>query len=279
MKPTFSIIIPTLNEEKFLPNLLQSIVAQRYRDYEVIIADGNSQDTTVQVANSFVEQLSSLKVVVLERCSLPWQRNQGAQHASGKYYLFIDADTVLLPYALERLADWIGSKRKISHFTPWFAVDGDSTQDALLTLIINATIEGGIMTKRPAALGPFSGFSSKAFHSIKGYDERLEWGEDGEISRRAYEAGYTLAILRETLAVYSLRRFKKQGTLKTLRVYVRNIFQVLLTKKSPTSVPGYLMGGHLYTEDDKQRSRSLLRQFQSRLNTLTKELLGSSSEQ
>ena len=270
----FSIIIPTLNEEKFLPTLLQSIAAQKYSKYEVIISDGNSTDRTVEVADSYKKKIPNLTCITNKKASLPYQRNQGAKKAIGKWFLFVDADTVLLPYCLERLDLLLKKHTDTDHFSPWYAVDGESPHDALLTLVINATMEGSIITKRPAALGPFAGFSSTSFSKIKGYDESLNWGEDGDISRRAYARGYKLVIFRETLAIYSLRRFRKQGTLHTARVYVRNIFQVLLTRKSPTSVPGYIMGGHLYTEEERKTTFSKMKQFQDKLQKLSKELFG-----
>jgi glycosyltransferase involved in cell wall biosynthesis len=271
MRPVFSVIIPTYNEEKFLPNLLSSLSVQRYKNFEVIVSDGNSHDKTVTTAKSFKEKLPALTVLTHTRAGLPWQRNRGAEAATGKWLLFIDADTVFLPYALERLSQLLESETPVHHFTPWYSLDGESPNDALLTLVINATIEGSILTKRPAALGPFSGFSRESFDAINGYDETLDWGEDGDISRRAAEAGYHLTVFRETLAIYSLRRFKKQGTLKTMRVYVRNMFQVILTRKSPKSVPGYIMGGHIYTEEERKKSTSTLKKFQQKLNALAKE--------
>lgn len=270
--PLFSIIIPTLNEERFLPKLLSSIALQSFTDYEVIISDGNSHDETLKVAKRFSQEVTSLICVKNEKAGLPYQRNQGAKEAKGKWLLFIDADTILLPYCLERLDQLLTEHKDVQHFTPWYAVDGEKSQDALLTLVINGTMEGGLLTKRPAALGPFAGFSRKAFDKVNGYNETLEWGEDNDISRRAYEKGIVLKIFRETLAIYSLRRFKKQGTLNTARVYVQNIFLVLLTKKSPTSVPGYIMGGHLYTEEERKTTLSKMKQFQIRLKKLTKEL-------
>src|SRR3989338_5592431 len=47
-KPYFSVIIPTLNEEKYLPKLLKDLVSQTYRDFEVVLVDGNSDDKTVE---------------------------------------------------------------------------------------------------------------------------------------------------------------------------------------------------------------------------------------
>jgi len=50
-KPFFSIIIPALNEEKYLPHLLDDLTKQTFRDFEVILVDGNSSDATVAKAN------------------------------------------------------------------------------------------------------------------------------------------------------------------------------------------------------------------------------------
>ena len=48
-----SIIIPTYNEEEYLPNLLKSIESQKFKDYEVIVADANSCDNTVKIAKNY----------------------------------------------------------------------------------------------------------------------------------------------------------------------------------------------------------------------------------
>ena len=83
-----SIIIPTYNEEEFLPNLLTSIQRQGFDDMEVIIADAHSADKTVDIAESF-----GCKVVP---GGLPATgRNNGAAVAESQLLLFLDADSVL----------------------------------------------------------------------------------------------------------------------------------------------------------------------------------------
>ena len=57
MKPFFSIVIPTLNEEDYLPNLLGDLTKQTKKDFEVIIADGYSKDETKQVVKAFKKKL------------------------------------------------------------------------------------------------------------------------------------------------------------------------------------------------------------------------------
>ena len=85
-----SIIIPTLNEENYLPLLLAEIKKQDFDDYEIIVADANSGDDTLRVAKAF-----GCKVT---QGGLPAKgRNEGAKIASGDLLLFIDADAVFLP--------------------------------------------------------------------------------------------------------------------------------------------------------------------------------------
>ncbi len=83
-----SIIIPTLNEEKYLPLLLESIKQQNFRDYEIIVADNNSCDRTIEIAKSY-----NGKIV---KGGLPGEgRNAGAKIAKADPILFLDADVVL----------------------------------------------------------------------------------------------------------------------------------------------------------------------------------------
>src|SRR3989344_4462300 len=83
-----SIIIPTFNEEKYLPKLLNCIKNQTYKDYEIIIADANSKDKTKAIAKKY-----GCKTV---RGGLPAVgRNNGAKAAKGDILLFLDADSLI----------------------------------------------------------------------------------------------------------------------------------------------------------------------------------------
>ncbi len=87
-KKLISIIIPTKNEEKYLPQLLESIKKQTVQPYEIIVADAGSTDRTVEIAKKY-----GAKVV---KGGLPGVgRNNGARAAKGDIFVFLDADTVL----------------------------------------------------------------------------------------------------------------------------------------------------------------------------------------
>ena len=53
MNPYFSVIIPCLNEEHFLPNLLNNLNSQNFNNFEVIVVDGNSDDKTAEITSKF----------------------------------------------------------------------------------------------------------------------------------------------------------------------------------------------------------------------------------
>lgn len=271
--PRFSVIIPTLNEEKFLPNLLQSLVEQTYKDFEVIVVDGKSKDRTVIVAESFKKKLS-IRVIVCDRASLPMQRNRGARLGRGEWLVFVDADSVLLPYCFSRVTAFITNtdEKPPSFFTTWFRPDSELSGDAMVTLFANLMIEVSIITHRPLAPGPLSLVHRDIFTRAGGYDEGLSFGEDQDLSRRINELGISLRILRETLFVLSLRRVRKEGKLKTIQTYALGALSVLLTKRAPKSVPGYIMGGHFYKKKQTRRQRSILLELEEKVKKLMKEL-------
>src|ERR1700733_10407118 len=98
-----SIIIPCLNEQAYLPRLLESIAAQTYDGkLQVIVVDGHSDDKTVASAHKYAQRLDDLLVVEAER-NVGHQRNVGAKHAKYEHLLFLDADVVLPPDLLARL--------------------------------------------------------------------------------------------------------------------------------------------------------------------------------
>jgi glycosyltransferase involved in cell wall biosynthesis len=94
--PTFSIIVPTLNVAATLPACLDSIIAQTYSDFELVLVDGGSTDGTVDIAKS-VAQESSLRLIThSEPDQGPYDAmNRGVDKASGAWLLFLGADDTL----------------------------------------------------------------------------------------------------------------------------------------------------------------------------------------
>ena len=249
--PRFSVIIPTLNEERFLPSLLFSLVAQSKKNFEVIVVDGKSRDKTIAKAVEFRKKLK-LRVITSDHASLPLQRNIGAAEARGEWLVFIDADSVLFANFFDQITRFIDFASP-HVFTTWFAPDSKAGGDAVTTLLANIMNEVAILLKRPFTPGPLTIVTKSAFELVGGYDESRQFHEDVDFGMRLYErAGITVQILRETLCILSLRRLRREGTLKVIQQYALAALPVLFLKRSFRSMPGgYVMGGQLYGKKKK----------------------------
>ncbi len=92
-----SVIIPTYNRAKFLPNAIGSIINQKYDNIEIIIVDDGSNDNTQAVVNSLKEKYSSIIYCHNERTKGPsGARNTGIIKSSGDYVSFLDSDDTWL---------------------------------------------------------------------------------------------------------------------------------------------------------------------------------------
>lgn len=105
-KRLVSIIIIFFNAEKFFEEAIESILAQTYDNWELLLADDGSTDRSTAIAQKYAQQYPE-KVRYLEHeghqnRGMSATRNLGIRHAKGEYIAFLDADDVWLPYKLEQ---------------------------------------------------------------------------------------------------------------------------------------------------------------------------------
>jgi glycosyltransferase involved in cell wall biosynthesis len=270
-KPFITIIIPALNEEKFLPPLLDSLVNQTCRDFEVVVVDGKSKDKTVQAAKNYQDKLPSLQVVVSPKPSLPLQRNLGAKRATGKWLVFCDADSILMPYFMERCINFINTKHP-SLFTTWFQPDSDISGDVIFTLFANIAVESLLVFKRPFSPGPLTVVKKDIYELVGGYDEEHAFNEDYDFGSRLAKRGIIVDIMHEALYVWSMRRIRKEGKLKVLQQYFISTLPILLMNKTIKYMPGYVMGGQMYNHKNKLKKTSVLKKYQTSFKKLINEV-------
>ena len=100
--PTVSVLTTCYNREAYLAATIESVLAQSFSDYEYIIVDDCSADSTYEIAKRFEKQDSRIKVYKNETNLGDYpNRNKAASLARGKYLKYIDSDDVLYPHALE----------------------------------------------------------------------------------------------------------------------------------------------------------------------------------
>jgi glycosyltransferase involved in cell wall biosynthesis len=99
MKPFFSIIVPTYNRADLIKKTLDSLLAQQYEHFEIIVVDDGSTDNTEEIVGAIKDpRIAYYKKSNAERGAA---RNFGIQRARGVYITFIDSDDLMLPNALQ----------------------------------------------------------------------------------------------------------------------------------------------------------------------------------
>ncbi len=99
----FSIIIPIYNAEKFLEKTLDSIAGQSCKDYQVIMVNDGSKDSSEEICRRYAEKYPEFRLISKENSGVSDTRNTGIENADGKYIVFVDSDDLLLDGALEAL--------------------------------------------------------------------------------------------------------------------------------------------------------------------------------
>jgi glycosyltransferase involved in cell wall biosynthesis len=94
--PRFSIIIPAFNSGKTIAKCIRSVLAQSFRDFEVIVVDDGSSDETVRIVSSF----ECVRLLEQENAGPGCARNRGIKFADGDYCIFLDSDDLWFPDAL-----------------------------------------------------------------------------------------------------------------------------------------------------------------------------------
>lgn len=105
MPPRLSIVVPVYNVELYLDECLESLAAQTFTDFEAILVDDGSTDTSAVIAKAFAARDKRFRVVMQENAGLGAARNVGARHAheDSEYLAFVDSDDTMPTYAYERL--------------------------------------------------------------------------------------------------------------------------------------------------------------------------------
>lgn len=97
MDSRLSIIIPVYNNENYLRPALQSVLAQTYPDFEVLVIDDGSTDGSLAICREFAQKDKRLRVIQKENGGVSSARNRGLEEAAGQYIAFVDGDDCIDP--------------------------------------------------------------------------------------------------------------------------------------------------------------------------------------
>lgn len=103
MKPEISIIVPVYNVEKYLQQCLDSILAQSFENFEVILVNDGSTDSSGEICSLYTKKDNRIKIYHKKNGGVSSARNIGVKLCTGKYILFVDSDDYILKDYCEKL--------------------------------------------------------------------------------------------------------------------------------------------------------------------------------
>jgi len=173
--PKISVVIPTLNEEKYLKFTLESFKKQTFTDFELVISDGGSKDKTLEIAKKY-----GAETIVVPHSNICLAREAGLKMGRGEIIVCADADTFYPENHLEEVAYEfkkdnhvvaVSGKAKLVNAPKWATFIWD---------LIYRTIE--IVYKLTGIIIYVNAFNlaykRKVFLELGGYNTKLDWGGD-----------------------------------------------------------------------------------------------------
>lgn len=210
VRPMVSVIIPTLNEAAYLPQLLEALARQTQPPEEVIVADAGSEDGTPEIARAW-----GARVVPSGRPAVG--RNAGARAARGTWLVFLDADVVPRPDFLEKAMREIEARR-LDVATCLMEPLSPQPTDRVFHEVANGYLLA-LQWISPRAPG-FCILVRRALHeAIGGFDETLLLAEDHDYVRRAARHG-RFGVLTSVRIPVSTRRVEEEGVFPLLLKYL-----------------------------------------------------------
>lgn len=233
----YSFIIPTLNEEKLLEQLLQVLdnkeLRQKY-NYEIIISDGGSTDKTLEIANKYAD-----KILVNNdtKQNISMGRNVGGFSAKGDILIFYNGD--ILPENIGDVFTTVESKFINSKYLAMTCCVKVFREEQLFVDIIFQNFYNYYFhLLNIIGLGMGRGechiIKREVFNEFNGYNENLAAGEDFDLYRRIRKKGKIL--FARNLTVYeSPRRYRKLGHFRIFFTWLINSIYIIFGNSSKST--------------------------------------------
>lgn len=219
-----SVIIPTWNEEKYLPKCLKSLVDQSHKlPFEIIVVDGGSTDRTVSIAEEYAD-----KVLVMDGQLVGAARNTGAKTARGDILAFIDADTIASGQWLHEITRSLHATPAAVGITgPTLPYQGTKLDELAYQVATGWAQRFSLKLGIPHVAGFNCAYRKSAFWDAGGFDENRELSEDVMLGLRIRHQGQIL-FNPKMIAYTSLRRIKQHGYAYLTTYYMINTITMLL---------------------------------------------------
>ena len=214
-----------------------------------------------------------LKFLTCSKHNVSLQRNLGANNASGRYLVFLDADTRINRLFLKKLERIIQKKKGLIFIPKLITREHDPLYEAIFNLI-NFIIEISQHLNKPISSGGSMVCEKHFFQLIGGFEKDLFLGEDHHLVQKARLWGVRAVFLEEIEIFFNLRRIKQEGELVSFYKMIHSTAHMLVQGKVKRKLFDYEMGGLRYNQHltDSYLKREI-RQYSKKINFFIKKTL------
>ncbi len=197
--PLVSVVIPSYNGARFLPETLRGVLQQTHPKVEVIVVDDGSTDDTPAVVAAFGGDVTYVRQ---ENSGVSAARNRGIGLAKGEYIAFLDADDVWLPRKLECQLSCIADSTRIGIVGCAYHITDEKLQIQCTISPQSCTLCDLLLLRGNGGLFGSTILAPKAvLNELGGFDERLSTSADWDLATRIANR-YVVAVTPEPLVYY-----------------------------------------------------------------------------
>ncbi|MEE1154236.1 MAG: glycosyltransferase family 2 protein [Acutalibacteraceae bacterium] len=224
MKDLISVVLPVYNGEKYLRESIDSVIAQTYQNWELLIVDDCSTDSTALIAKEYAEKDSRIHYYLNEKnLRLPRNLNRGFSLAKGDYLTWTSDDNKYRPTALEKMLKAIKESDNAQFaFASCRIIDGDGKPYEYIMV----SEKGKDCIVGSDCVGACFMYTREVYETVGDYDYELELVEDFDYWQRVFMKFPTVAI-EEILYDYRLHDGNLTNTMRKDK-FNRNLEKMLL---------------------------------------------------
>lgn len=186
IRPEVSVILPAYNRADHLERAIESVVAQTFSEWELIVIDDGSTDGTMALMDRYVQNYQNIRYMKHRNRKAALSRNAGIQASFGRYVTFLDSDDRYLPEHLESRRILLDSRPEIDLISGGFVCEGDpwirDRHDPEKLVHVRECIVGGTFFGRRELFLALDGFRA------------LDYAEDTDLWERASEKHSIIVI-------------------------------------------------------------------------------------
>lgn len=204
MNPLVSIITPSYNSEKFIARTIDSVMAQSYRHWEMLIIDDGSVDSSKDIITAYIRKNDKIKLLECKQnLGAARARNLGIKNARGRYIAFLDSDDLWLPGKLEKQIAFMQANNLLFTYSSYRLID---EEDNDLGIFVTKKYINYEDTLRTCSIGCLTAiYDSERLGKI--YMPNISKKEDYGLWLTILKRIKSTAGLEQPLSVYRIRKY------------------------------------------------------------------------